>query len=276
MLMDAAPLYRGLRATLMAEISGGKFPVGSGFPTDYELCARFRVSRHTVREALRSLQDQGMLVRQPGSGTTVTALPGTPHYVHTIESLEQLYSNARTARLAIRHIGWTRLGQRLAAELERPEGERWLQVSGLRTIAEATQPQSWVDVFVAERYGAIRDEIVPDQPIHQSLERRFDLQISAIDLRLSAFALPLAIADLLGSPPHSPGLLIHRRYIIDSGETVEMSLSLQRGDQYSPTMRFRRSKKTDDHGTAPEPHGLGRSAAHHGKRGHHRPQSSRR
>jgi GntR family transcriptional regulator len=99
--MDAAPLYRGLRATLMAEISGGKFPVGSGFPTDYELCARFRVSRHTVREALRSLQDQGMLVRQPGSGTTVTALPGAPHYVHTIESLEQLYSNARTARLAI-------------------------------------------------------------------------------------------------------------------------------------------------------------------------------
>jgi DNA-binding GntR family transcriptional regulator len=160
--------------------------------------------------------------------------------------------------------------------LERPEGERWLQVSGLRTIAEATQPQSWVDVFVAERYGAISDEIVPDQPIHQCLERRFDLQISAIDLRLSAFALPLPIAALLGSPPGSPGLLIRRRYIIDSGETVEMSLSLQRGDQYSPTMRFRRSKKTDDHDMAPEPHGLGRSAALHGKRGHHRPQSSRR
>jgi GntR family transcriptional regulator len=56
---NLVPLYRDLRATLMAEIVAGKFPVGTRFPTDYELCERFQVSRSTVREALRSLQDEG-------------------------------------------------------------------------------------------------------------------------------------------------------------------------------------------------------------------------
>jgi GntR family transcriptional regulator len=274
MTIDAAPLYRGLRATLMAEISSGKFPVGSRFPTDHELCARFRVSRHTVREALRSLQDEGMLVRQSGSGTTVTALPGTTRYVHTIESLEQLYSNARTARLAIHHVRWARLGRRLADELERPAGERWLQVSGLRTIGEMTQPQCWVDVFVAARFGAIRDEIVGEEPIHQHLERRFDLQIAAIDMRLSAIPLAPTIAHLLDAEPGSPGLLIRRRYLTDAGEPIEMSLSLQPGDQYSPTMRFRRSKNGDRAAADALPgHKNSNSASK--KRGRRRPESSR-
>jgi GntR family transcriptional regulator len=273
MIIDAAPLYRGLRATLMAEIASGKFQVGSRFPTDYELCARFRVSRHTVREALRSLQDEGMLVRQPGSGTIVTARPGAPRYVHTIESLEQLYSNARTARLAIHHIRWIRLGQRLAGELERPLGERWLQVSGLRTIGEMTRPQSWVEVFVAARFGAIRDEIIGEEPIHQHLERRFDLQIAAIDMRLSAIPLAPTVAHLLRADAGSPGLLIRRRYLIEAGEPIEMSLSLQPGDQYSPTMRFRRSKSGGEAATEAAP--LAGTKLINRKRGRRRPGSSR-
>jgi len=274
MTIEPAPLYQGLRATLMAEIANGKFPLGSRFPTDYELCARFRVSRHTVREALRSLQDEGMLVRQPGSGTTVAAVPGSPRYVHTIESLEQLYSNARTARLAIHRIGWVRLGQRLAGELERPPGERWLQVSGLRTIGDMTRPQSWVDVFVAARFGAIRGEIIGEVPIHQHLERRFDLQIAAIDMRLSAIPLAPTVADLLGAAAASPGLLIRRRYLTESGEPIEMSLSLQPGDQYSPTMRFRRSKNGG--AAAADALPLAGTRAVNKKRGRRRPGSSRR
>ena len=58
--------YMELRQTLAAEIAAGAFAVGAKFPTEYELCDRFSVSRHTVREALRALEDQGLLARQAG------------------------------------------------------------------------------------------------------------------------------------------------------------------------------------------------------------------
>ena len=274
MTIEPAPLYRGLRATLMAEIANGKFPLGSRFPTDYELCARFRVSRHTVREALRSLQDEGMLVRQPGSGTTVAGVPGAPRYIHTIESLEQLYSNARSTRLAIRRINWVKLSQRLAGDLERPPGERWLQVSGLLTLPEMTRPQSWVDVLVAARFGAVRDEITGNEPIHQCLERRFNLQITVIEVRFSAIPLAPTVADLLGVAAGSPGLLIRRRFITGSGETVQISLTLQPGDQFSQTMRFRRSN--DGGATAADAVPLAGAKPVNKKRGRRRPGLSRR
>jgi len=242
----ATPLYRDLRATLMAEITAGKFPVGSRFPTDYELCERFQVSRYTVREALRSLQDDGLLVRLPGSGTVVGALPSAPRYVQTIESIDQLYSAARAARLAIDHIFWVRLGPEIAALLDRPAGERWLRVSGVRTIhGEAIQHPSWVDIYIAEPYGDIRSDITSDQPIHQAIERRFHIDIAAIEMRHFAVTLSPAQAKLLNVEAGIAGLQTLRRYLTARGEPIEFSLTIQPGSQPSQLMRFRKASKAD-------------------------------
>lgn len=65
------PLWAQVLAVLRARIAAGDYE--DGFPTDAELAAEFRVSRHTVRDALRRLQDQGILHRRRGVGTSVVA-----------------------------------------------------------------------------------------------------------------------------------------------------------------------------------------------------------
>ena len=45
---------------LMKEVGDGKFPIGSMLPTELELCERFDVSRYTIREALRRLEEIGL------------------------------------------------------------------------------------------------------------------------------------------------------------------------------------------------------------------------
>ena len=45
--------YGRVAHALIAEISGGRYPVGGRMPTEAELEARFGVSRHTVRAAIR-------------------------------------------------------------------------------------------------------------------------------------------------------------------------------------------------------------------------------
>jgi len=240
---NIVPLYRDVRASLMADIIAGKFPVGSRFPTDYELCDRFQVSRATVREALRSLQDEGLLVRVPGSGTVVGTLPGTPRYVQTIESIDQLYTAARAAYLTILHNVWVRLGPEIAAVLELPVSQRWLRVSGLRTHPGEIQKPSWVDIYVAEPYGGIRSQITGDQPIHQAIEKKFNVDIVAIEVRHSAIILSEAQAKVLGAEPNSAGLQIMRRYLTSRDEPIEVSLSVQAGDQSSQTMRFVKTLK---------------------------------
>ena len=62
------PLYRQISDTLLVGIREGKFPVGSFLPGELELIDRFDASRHTIREALRVLEDMGLVKRQRGRG----------------------------------------------------------------------------------------------------------------------------------------------------------------------------------------------------------------
>lgn len=57
--------------TLAREISAGMLPVGQRLPTEQQLLRRFRVSRGTVRSALRELAESGVVEHRPGIGCFV-------------------------------------------------------------------------------------------------------------------------------------------------------------------------------------------------------------
>jgi GntR family transcriptional regulator len=57
---------------LTRRIAEGSLSPGSQLPPEPALAAELGVSRPTLREALRALQEQGLLTRTPGAGTFVT------------------------------------------------------------------------------------------------------------------------------------------------------------------------------------------------------------
>src|SRR5205809_5358983 len=60
-----------VRQELAARIEGGRLQAGARLPSEPELAAELGVSRATLREALRSLETEGLLRRMWGSGTFV-------------------------------------------------------------------------------------------------------------------------------------------------------------------------------------------------------------
>ena len=60
---------------LRQQIDGGRLPPGSRLPSEPELAAELGVSRATLRDALRALEDEGALRRRWGSGTYVAERP---------------------------------------------------------------------------------------------------------------------------------------------------------------------------------------------------------
>lgn len=60
---------------LRQAIIGGTFPPGSQLPIEAELCEMLGVSRTVVREALRTLEDEGLIARRHGVGTFVRNRP---------------------------------------------------------------------------------------------------------------------------------------------------------------------------------------------------------
>src|SRR5215211_7181512 len=60
---------------LRQAIVNGSFQPGSQLPTEAELCEALAVSRTVVREALRVLEDEGLVMRRHGIGTFVRNHP---------------------------------------------------------------------------------------------------------------------------------------------------------------------------------------------------------
>lgn len=61
---------------LTDQIVSGELAVGAQLPSEPALCEIFGVSRITMREAVKSLEEKGLVLARQGSGTTVTEEDG--------------------------------------------------------------------------------------------------------------------------------------------------------------------------------------------------------
>src|SRR6266542_1917843 len=146
------PLYRRVVDALRQDIVGGRHAVGDRLPTEDVLCRRFGVSRHTVREALRALREEGLVASRQGAGTTVVRRAARPLYTYSVSSIEELLQYATEARYAVDKAGIIVADQALADRLGCAVGQRWLRVEGFRYTESELDPICWTEVFVRADY----------------------------------------------------------------------------------------------------------------------------
>lgn len=61
-----ARAYEAVHKALEEEILSGRIPTGTPLPTEIELAEQFGVTRHTVREGMRALEQSGLVKREAG------------------------------------------------------------------------------------------------------------------------------------------------------------------------------------------------------------------
>ncbi len=68
-------LWQAIADSLRADIAAGHHRPGERLPTEAQLAARFGVNRHTVRQGVAALVEEGLVVTRRGSGAFVAARP---------------------------------------------------------------------------------------------------------------------------------------------------------------------------------------------------------
>ena len=66
-MTQTQPKFLTIYNTLYKEIQIGKYPSGHALPTEKELCARFDVSRMTLRQAIKLLAEDGIVESTRGT-----------------------------------------------------------------------------------------------------------------------------------------------------------------------------------------------------------------
>lgn len=237
----SGPRYAQLAKNLLNEIYSGQYSVGDLLPTEYELCAQFGVSRFTVREAVKKLVQQGLVIRQPGVGSRVVAQAPTGQYTQTMSGMTDLRQYAKDTSLQIANATICSLDEAQAALLGAATGETWLHIQALRYIDGQSLPICLTDVYVAPRFRSLRGVTGRmTQPLYQLIEEQFDCRIAAVQQELRAMVLPGTLAKRLDASVRSAGLWVARRYMDERDDLVEFAISVHPADRFSYRESFRR------------------------------------
>jgi len=234
------PRYEEIFCALRDRIRGGEYPVGQKLPPELELCAEFRASRHTVREAIRRLTEQGLIARRAGAGTTVLRRSGTGGFTQQISAVPDLLAYARNARLEVldsRHVKASAVEARL---LKCRRGQWWHRLVALKHLVGARRPVAYVLAYTHRDHPALRG--VLDRrgvPLHDFVEAGIGQRIAAVEQNFAAKPVAGREAEALALPPGAAGFVIARRYLAEDGTCVLVTSTVFPHDRMSYSMTLR-------------------------------------
>jgi DNA-binding GntR family transcriptional regulator len=183
--------YLLIANSLLKDISDGVYPVGSMLPGELDLCERFGVSRHTVREAIRSLSEKGLVYRHQGVGTLVKAGQVESHYIQEMGSLSDLSRYAEKTRLKILKNEEFRAEGETQKFLGCKAGEVWLRVEGTRfgsdpkglAIAHTT-------IYLPPAFSGILNLIGNGkEPVYTLIEKHYSESVVDVQQEISAVSI---------------------------------------------------------------------------------------
>lgn len=132
------------------------------------------MSRHTVRAALRSLYEKGLVVSRRGRGTVVQATAVNPRYCNTCDSIEDVLQYAATTPRRVLDRRRIVVDQGLADWLGCAPGYRWWEVHTTRRLDAGGPVVASSLLRVPDAFGeAVHDLDTSDEPLFVAIERRF-------------------------------------------------------------------------------------------------------
>ncbi len=233
---DPVPLYHQLELRLRQAIESGQFRPGERLPTEAELQRLYKVSRATVRAALRRLEEDGLVWSHRGRGT----------FVHPQAGAARIERNP--ARLLEFEQDILRSGLRPRAEIlavERvPAPDRVAEMLGIEPGREVMRVRrlGWADgepLWLESRY--LHPEVGPlvspqdfaRASVTRWLQAVVGIPIAGTRLRVSAGAATPTQARHLKIKPGEPVLINEFVFYDVAGRAVEAARAVFRADRYA-------------------------------------------
>ena len=236
--------YVSLAREVRKQILQGRYADGRRLPTEAELCARYQVSRQTVRRAFHDLVAEGMVYRIPGRGTFAAPRDGT--YVRQLGSIHDLMGLSADTQMDVitplrRQVDVTAAGRlRLPGDIvytmtfRRSHHGTPFCLTVVSLPPEAGQTLASAAQLTAE--GA-----TSEVTIIGLLDSRLGAPIAEAEQSITVALADGGAAEALNCTAGHPLLRIDRLYLDTNGTPVELAVSRFLPELYSYRTNLRRS-----------------------------------
>lgn len=223
---DGQPLHRQIGGELRAQILGRALPPGAQVPTEAELQERYGVSRSVVRQALAALEQEGLVERRRGRGTTVRERGELHRLVQRVPGLSTQVADEGVP-VSTRIL---ELGLEPASEANSVLGSA--EVLRMRRLRSAGgEPLALIETWLPQELGDLSADELTDASLHATIQRRFGTHIVAGQRQVRAVGADAETAELLQVAVGAPVLLLDGTSTDESARPVEVFRTWHRADR---------------------------------------------
>jgi GntR family transcriptional regulator len=237
---------------LRARIEDGTYTVDDQLPSEHQLSEWFGVSRITVRRALQTIENEGLIYRRQGLGSFVRDRRTRQGLVRLTDFAQDMHQAGLEASSEVLRHEQVAAAPDIAQHLQVEPEATVLQLDRLRlgNDTPVAFDQTWLPLFYAQ---LLEGHDLAHETIYRILETEYEIPVLRGRYRITAVNAPDAIAHTLGVPVDRALLLIHRLSLTQGDKPVYFQRRYYRSDRVAYELELERttSGRADPSGGMP-------------------------
>lgn len=234
---DGLARYRQISRLLEEQITSGQYEAGMQLPTEHDLSRRYGVNRHTAREALRQLKDDGLVYSVRGKGTFVAHGKIRYRVSKKVRFTSSILEAGLTPGAELLNAFADQADASIAGKLGLSSGAPVVVLEILRSVNDIPFSLT-VSCLPGERFGDLPQLLGDSFSLYQLLREHYEVEASR-DSSVFEVTMPGDREVGLMMVPRNVPLLVVKSLATDQqGEPVEYCVSRMRGDLGSISIEF--------------------------------------
>ncbi|MFT4413623.1 GntR family transcriptional regulator [Fredinandcohnia humi] len=228
--LDNRPLYLQVIEQIRLDIENGFYKEKEKLPSEFLLAKQLGVSRATLREALRILEEENVIIRRHGVGTFVNAKPVFN------SGIEQLTSITDMILQAGMKPGTIFLSKSVKAPTDSDiKGFGCLETEEITVIDRVRTANGEPVIYCVDK---IQSKHLPTDYSHEEslfdlLENKADRKIAYTVTHIEPLGYHETISPILNCDPETALLLLKQMHYDENDEPVLFSLNYFKADTFS-------------------------------------------
>jgi phosphonate metabolism transcriptional regulator PhnF len=229
--------YRQITEILRQKIEGGEYQPGSRLPAESDLGTQFGVNRHTAREALKKLKNDGVIFSVKGKGNFVSDSKIKYRVSKKVRFTHSILEAGLTPGTELLGTGRIAADSDLAEKLGLEVGDPVLTLKMLR-FASGIPLMVATSYLSAARFPRLGEQMKESSSLYRVLNEHFCVEPTRSESIFEAVIPEERDMRLLQIGPGVPLLLVRSLSRDQQGSIVEYCVTRMRGDIGSMVINF--------------------------------------
>lgn len=239
---NGIPLYHQIQQRLLEQIRSGVFKPSQPIPSIQKLATHMGVSQMTVRQAVKSLCELGVIYSRQGKGTYISRIKLERDFRQVLSFSEETRARGGTPHSKLISFRIQMPNQETQEALALGKKDKIFRLRRVR-YTDALPMGIECSCLPAALCPDLLETFDPATSLYQKLAEQYRIHLMVTNEVVEVGKASDEEAELMRVAPQSPVFLFTRLSFLENGKPVEYVKSVYRGDRYKIVNRLVRNKR---------------------------------